>query len=550
MICLGVGSKGLNEPFFPWIPGGHGDTELNNWFLERNFQLLLSGIHRPWINTVFTTNSFWPETNTLAWSDNWLILTPIYALLRLIASPVQAFSSLLALCLTANFMACYLLARHGSPKVLYRIIAALLSSFSLTIVAQIWQGHHQLIPAFAGVMAIDSLLTTLHNDPEIEINKKRKIYYPELLSTSAWLLLQLAIGFYQGAFFSMACVFIFLIWIIKAKNLNFIGPNANLRAKKKVKHWQILTTNAVLIAINAIIYRQYFIFSKQIGPRPWKEVYNMIPRAWSYGYNVLSTPQNVSLPAPVQYIDGNSFPGNFWEQSMFPGYAFYALLFISLFLWRKQAFHSSLSLIAGSLIILIAISLGIGGHDKIITAWKFIYAYIPGFSAIRAVSRIGILMTMLASPILANGLQNYESRYSKDSIFSLMAILTFLFLTGNVVRSEGSGSISSKIFEQNTSLVNSRIEKVIEGKKCSAFFVSATSESLEAMWVSQFSAMWASLKTKVPTISGYSGHQPSGGWSPTMDEAAMTNWLIHKGLPTQLVKQVCWINGSKVILKP
>ena len=59
-------------------------------------------------NQIFNANFYWPEKNVLAMSDNWILITPIYGLLRLTLSPSFAFTGIIVLSLTANLIDCLL----------------------------------------------------------------------------------------------------------------------------------------------------------------------------------------------------------------------------------------------------------------------------------------------------------------------------------------------------------------------------------------------------------------------------------------------------------
>ena len=82
-----------------------------------------------------------------------------------------------------------------------------MSAFSLTILARL--GHAQLMPAFAGVLALDSFISAIKLN-KLEINSltfKEKKFQKEIsVSLSKvftgilWLLLQIGIGFYQGTY--------------------------------------------------------------------------------------------------------------------------------------------------------------------------------------------------------------------------------------------------------------------------------------------------------------------------------------------------------------
>ena len=110
---------------FELVPGDTGDAALNNWFLERNLQYLLKGENLLNFEEIFNAKIFWPEINTLAWSDNWILLTPLYGLIRLFASEGQSFSWLISICLSVSIpgFSSYLLQVVGS--ILCKIVLAL-----------------------------------------------------------------------------------------------------------------------------------------------------------------------------------------------------------------------------------------------------------------------------------------------------------------------------------------------------------------------------------------------------------------------------------------
>jgi hypothetical protein len=533
LITVGAGSKGLHQPLFPWIPGDPNDNAFNNWVLERNYQLLKSGLAWTDIQKLFTTNSFWPLTNTLAWSDNWIVLTPVYALFRLLTSSGQAFTALIGLCLATNFVACYRLSGVGSQQIHYRLVAALLSAFSLTSLAQLFASHAQLMPAFAGVLAVDTIARSFTRQEDIAEGQKLTVQGEGILIGTILLLLQLAIGFYQGVFFALAgCFTITLGFAPWEKNKKIA---LNTKKLKRLSKANILTYLAFvgLMVMNAIIYSQYYLFSKQSGARQWQEVASMIPTIFSYGHNHLAIPANVTIPAPIQQMD---IPVA-WEHSLFPGYAFYLLLILALWLWQRQEKAYSLSLIGGCCLLMLAISTGIGGHDKLITAWYLLYSKIPGFAALRAVTRISIPLTLLAAPILANGLDSLERVQSKNKMGPFLVALTILYLLGNVV-SPGLTSFSMQDYKNRVNHLTASVKAISSERHCSSFFLASPEAASPER---QILAMWTSLKTNIPTISGYSGWLPQDGWRQSMNEATMNQWLSDQGLSQEEIKQACWI---------
>ena len=572
LFSFGLGARGLLGRLFAWIPGDQGDAALNNWILERNLQYGLQGGNWLNIHALFTTNSFWPESNTLAWSDNWLVLTPVYAVLRLAASPGQAFALLIALSLAANVVACHRLCRHATSHGGYRLIAACLAGFSLTVLARL--GHAQLMPAFAGVLAIDAALaalsretaTTLADPPSASITlspgsraplARLTIHADGVLTAVLWLLLQLAIGFYQGVFFTVASVSLLTVVLIQPlvhRGMVLAIDWSGFSRSAQRAAWLVRALAAVLLlGLNGLIYRQYFLFSREVGRRSWDEVATMIPRIWSLGFNSLSHGGSVSLPAPIQWINASTHPGAFWEQSMFPGYTYALLLALGLWLgWcgRRSDGHRwpwPLSLLGQTCLLLLMVSLGIGWREQLFTAWAILYHWIPGFSALRAVSRIGLALVLLGAPILAWTLSELHRRLGRRHMAVVLALLLVLFLASNVVR-PGLPRFGVRPYEARVQTVSRRVDRLVTRKNCRAFYLSASSDSLADTLDSQIMAMWASLKTGHPTASGYSGHSPGQGWTPRMDRQELKAWLRNEGLDEDELDSVCWIPGERVLI--
>ena len=564
LLSFGLGARGLLGRLFTWIPGDQGDAALNNWILERNLQYGLQGGHGLDLAALFTTNSFWPESNTLAWSDNWLALTPVYSLLRLAAPPGQAFALLITLCISANVAACFRLCRHATSRSGYRLLSACLAGFSLTMLARL--GHAQLMPAFAGVLAIDAALASLSretasggsepaSDSSASTPWRLVIHADDVLTAMLWLLLQLAIGFYQGVFFALASACLLTVvlcqpWVHRGTVLRFMWSGLTPSAQRTSLLLRLAGVG-VLVALNGVIYRQYFLFSRQVGSRPWDEVASMIPKFWSFGFNTLSNPESVSLPAPIQSINAISYPGAFWEHSLFPGYAYALLLGLGIWLgWRglKANGHSwpwQLTMLGQTCLLMLIVSVGIGGRHELITAWALLYQWLPGFSALRAVSRIGLALVLLAAPILAWTLAELHSRLDRQRMQAVVAALLALYVAGNVI-TPGVPRFASRPYEARVEKVSKRVDRLVRKGDCRAFYLSAASETLPAALDSQLMAMWASLRTGYPTVSGYSGHTPSEGWTAHMSEAELQRWLRDRGLDDSGVESVCWIPVDRV----
>lgn len=541
LVCLAgalwLVDAGPESPLFSWFPGNEIDAAMNLWLLERNLRLLLNGTFTEGIQAVFTTGAFWPNLNTLAWSDNWLVATPVYGIFRALLPPSQAFAALVAASVAANTLACVRLTRHGATHWLPRVVAAGLASWSLTVVARI--GHAQLMPAFAGILAMDALLDAAH------VTAARDSRWPiggrEAIAVVGWLQLQLALGFYLGVFFALACgcagVVLTLTWWRRSGRTD--ADRITVEHTRTRMLWVWGSVNLLLMLVNASIYRQYAAFAQVAEPRAWAEVASMVPRAWSYGYNIFATVDRVSLPAPFSH--GSSFPGPYWEHSIFPGYAFLVALLLAMRHWKVLRESKALAVLTASCGLLVLLTLGVGSRDAVWSWWRLLYEWVPGISAIRAVARVGVVLSLLASPLLAAGLEQ-SALYAdgRPMLARWVMVATLWSVSGLSVPDDHR--VSTVDYERRRTAASERLVHVLLGQQCSAFYVAAHPGASEAeAWRWQILAMWGALESGTPTVNGYSGHLPDGGWSTVMDPSALDRYLEGKGISRGRRARVCWI---------
>ena len=567
-MLFGLGDKlsFLTHSFgriFAWTPGDIYDASLNNWFLENNLQYFLNGGNIFDIREIFNSSLYWPEKNTLAFSDNWILITPVYAFLRFIFSPNFSFTGIIVLSLTTNVMACYRLCRHASNIKLYRLIAACLSGFSLTVLARL--GHAQLMPAFAGILAMDSFIAAFNIDKCVKnsnINSKNlkhdsqiTILFNKVFEGIIWLLFQIGIGFYQGAFFTIASfsllfILVLNIFILKITKVKFIHMNLFKYYSKFIFSIKILAFSFIF-AFNCLVYNQYFIYSRTQGGRSWGEVSTQIPKFWSLWFNTLSNAQTVSFPSPVQSV---SYNGPFWEHSMFPGYTFIFILLLGIWFCIKGSIRNDQNpnikwrvvLLSQTSLLMLLISMGIGGTNPVLTFWIIIWKLVPGVSAIRAVSRIGIPIVFILSPLIAWTLTELNYRFDKKTLTIIFSFLFMFYLAGNVTK--GINRFDSTEYAAKKNIAINKIDEILQKNNCKAFYMTSpdTNNWMYDRVHPQMMAMWASIKSGIPTSSGYSGNNPDEGWNHMMSRNQLDEWLKKKGVNEDSLKEVCYIDGNQI----
>ena len=124
---------------------GLNDTQdclLNVWILDWGHQQLLKNPL-----SLFQANAFYPNANTLSYSEHLLPLTVLSLPVSLVTSnPILAYNSVFFLCCLLNAYAMFLLVRHLTDVALAGVAAGLIFAFSATLLQQI--AHLQLLAAW------------------------------------------------------------------------------------------------------------------------------------------------------------------------------------------------------------------------------------------------------------------------------------------------------------------------------------------------------------------------------------------------------------------
>ena len=102
-----------------------------------------------------------------------------------------------------------------------------------------------------------------------------------------------------------------------------------------------------------------------------------------------------------------------------------------------------------------------------ITPWLFIWKIVPGMSALRAVSRIGIPIVLILSPFLAWTLSELHNRLDKKLMTVVLSILFMIYLAGNVTK--GISRFDSTDYAAKKEIVSNKIEKLVNKRNCKVF---------------------------------------------------------------------------------
>lgn len=458
------------------IFGDLGDARLNNYFLEHGYQYFL-GNHPFFWSAPF----YYPAENVMTYSDNHLGTLPFYSLFRLIGCDTETSYQLwMILIFLLNGISAYIVLRLFKFNILGSFAGALL--FSIAAPVMIKTGHFQLMPRFM-----------------IPILFYSAVKYVESLNIEYFYIFcfafvyQFYIGIYIG-FFAIVGLIVLLPFIVM-----YIRRKHNLKTilnTKYVTHLALATTLSITLLF--LLFEPYLSFKEVTGGRSWNEISSMLPRLKSWFYTTGSFVDffnQVGRKLPMQH-----------EHVMFLGIVPYFVFFIVLFFYTKKSENLLIkeykNLIFSAIIIIVltfVFTLYINGFSL----YKYIFYKIPGFDAIRAVTRI-ILFLAFPFAILLAFLITMISKSSFKIKTKVMII--FIILAGGVIEQYRANlAVYDKKEAQNRYF--SLYDKIKDTESYDIFYLNCIKPS-PSFFIDELDAMFLSLVVNKPTINGYSGNIP------------------------------------------
>jgi hypothetical protein len=364
------------------MPGDAVDSRFNDYILEHGY-LWLTGRAASFWNAEF----FYPFPLTIAFSDNHLGNGFIYSALRLLGYDREdAYRGWYLFGFAINFTACACSLRRLGHGWLAAALGAFLFTFALPMTAQ--SGHNQLNYRFGVPLAMLALV-------QFELRPRLLT----LLAVGFWTVWQFYCSIYLGYFLSLL---LGAFALTSALTRTPLGLATLLYWPSRIIYaWQdasgractgFLLGGVILCALMAALLAPYFTVSQSYAFRhSWDEIASMLPRPSSY----LLT--NNSRLWRFSWRGFDALPLR-WEHAMFVGVAPLLAIVIALTLrWLKRAvLGSRFSATVLAIGFLVGLTLWIGGHSL-----YAVVAELPGADAIRAVTRIGLVMLFPVSMLFA-----------------------------------------------------------------------------------------------------------------------------------------------------
>ena len=453
------------------IVGDLGDAFFNNFVLEHGYAWLSGQVDSFW-NGLF----FYPERLVLAFSDNHLGTLAFYAASRFLGfSPEASFQHWMFWICILNFLSTFIFFRKLKIACSAAFILSLVFAFSMPMIQQL--GHIQLLPRFL----IPPLFYLLHRF--VETNN---IQYLGLASLC--FVFQMYCGIYIG-FFSVFVVGFMFLCLLLLSNESY--RSWFLRPKKDYLILLLYFVPAIVLSL--VLFYPYIIVSFEKGNRSWSNVLTMIPHVETWFYTTSSFMYSwlghIGAHLPMQH-EHKSFMG-LLPLLMLPFFAYFSFVRKSLIYDKNLQMACFISALAGFVFYT-----QFNGY----TLYYFLY-HIPGFSAIRAVSRIAIVLIfplLILLGIFLTHLLKQASSQRQKTAYTLLCIFILaeqFFLPGSL--HTYNRNESKQIRKHVASLVPTGSD---------AFFYYTFNN--RPFYTNHIAAMFASLETGIPTFNGYSGLIP------------------------------------------
>ena len=465
------------------MPGDIGDSRLNNYFLEHAYKFLLGADASLW-----DLPFFYPFPYVLGFSDNLFGSAPIYAAIRILGAQPDTSLQIWFFCgYVFNFAAAYwALVRLGLTSA-GAAMGALVFSFALPTSAH--AGHVQLHYRFGVPLAFVYFLNFLDL-------KQWRLF----AAACAWTVWQFYCGIYIGfllllLFSGASIVYVLNELFVKRENFYriFCPFVMSWMAMAKKDKWRLVMWLLLCVSLMAWLFYPYIQVSRFYGVgRDWPEIASMLPRPQSYFGADVSKVWAPMLSSLMKDIPMRH------EHQMFVGLIPIMLaIYGAVFGWRCAKREASYVLILGTLILVIGITLCIGGWS----AWYLLHK-LPLFSAIRAMTRIDLVILFIVGYLCSLAIDRISLLRNVVAI----PMIVVLFVLAIVEFSNIGMPVSTKqswrdrISEAEKNLPTGLI-------KGDVVFMAQRGGP---PYADELDVMWIAMERGLKTMNGYSGNYPPG----------------------------------------
>lgn len=489
MLLLGVLGIALivaPDITFDRIPGDIGDARFNRYVLE-HFHLWLTGKTPEFWSAPF----FFPFPLTIAFSDNHLGTGIVYSLFRLAGfDPEDSFCGWYLVGYIVNYAAaCFALKKLGCGNVA-SAAGAFLFAFGLPITAQ--EGHAQLIYRFGVPLAVLSL---------IEYERRPRLQL--LAQLSVWTVWQFYCSIYIGVFLLL------LLMAIWSSCMILDRGSVVDRLSRRIGQFKLALVASS--AMGRVVVLILFVLSAgalvalavpymQVGriyhfARSWAEIATMLPRIQSYFLS------NNSLIWNSSWSGFHNIP--MWhEHSMFSGIA--PFLAVTVYLFVRRSDDGAKVELFRTIVLAVALIVIVTLYMKDFSIYRLI-ATVPGFNAVRAVTRICVVLLFPVAILTAIVMDRLLDRKTPAHSGSILALVIVAVMVVEAAAITHYSSLKSDW--------HARIDRLVAqlpSKLPSDPIVFVGPAASEPAFAREIDGMILAQSKGWRTLNGYSGNVPPG----------------------------------------
>lgn len=480
------GAFGMLVMFAPTLASGFarmqhdpGDTRLICYVVEHVLQALL----HPGTVSFWSPPVFFPERDTLAYSDVLLGMVPFYAPFRALGlEPLSAFQGMQLTAAAVNMTGGYwLLRRHARASRFACAVGAFLIAFGSPSLAMV--KHPQFFPRVYLLVAIDGLLSL--GTGRAETVRARWLAAAELVFG---MVLQLWTAVYLAVFLVLLAL-LAVAWAL-------VLPSTRAALGRRIRElWRSALASCAAIAVLCVpLGLHYLRASAATGGRQWAEIEPGLPRPISWLYLGPANPWYLRLAA-LPSVRALPLP---WEHAA--GVGLLTLVVVLAGFWL--AHRERMFLLLG-VSVLTAVAL-VTAWEPGSSAWGALFRIAPALGVVRVMVRISLVLLVPLGFALTHALD----RVSRPALAFALGIACAL---------EQVSAMPSfdKVETQ------ARVERIIHAtpSACRTLFYLALQPSGFG-YACQTDAMWAAHDAGIATVNGYSGAQPTG-WD--LQDCALTS---------------------------
>jgi len=529
VVPLLFAAAGMAMTFYPTllsafarIQNDSGDTRHLNYVLEHGYRWLTRA---PANRDLWSPPIFYPEQNTAAYTELLLGVAPFYMPWRLIGfAPDTSFQLWMLTVSALNFAAMYGFLRCGFRS---SVLASSFGSFLFTFGSpRINQLNHQfLLPQFFTVLTLYCAVELFRRHGSTPSDRRCVLYVCGFFASVA---AQIYASYYHGWFLCFALA------IISACALVIAPVRRQLLSILRAHFAAIAVAVLLCAAALAPLALHHFSAAQTVGFRQFVEAEGLLPRFQSWFY---MGEENWLYGWTAKYGPFIYLPME-WEQRL--GLGLLTTVIVVWSLLRERDRPGIRILMVTWLVILLSSTM----YRWQFSPWKWIFHWVPGANAIRAVSRIGMLATIPA----ALGLALFVDR-SRGETRRWMGIALALFCL--VEQGRRSPSYEKEPVRREIASLAASIPL-----ECGAFFYSCVGS--KPSFECDLDAMWAALAKNIPCVNGYSSNNPlqfevlaeSAVRSHADEErlrAALNSWALQHGLTP---RSICWLELPRPLWNP